>query len=148
VQGCNVERCGLEEEFAGILRGMKETAGSSGIWLKYLKLEHKWIPLDMVTSNLFCVLQHVAMTPGDWPSKFWNNVLEDVVPDSATAYTAVVIGEEFGRGTASLVRRGVKVVTCVTSRTNVWCGKGAVPLVSTDMSSTFAQSLKKSSSGK
>lgn len=80
---------------------------------------------------------------GDWPMDFWKDVFGNVVKEGSTTFNAVVIGEEFSRGTINLVKRGVRVVSCLTRRHNLWVGKKGEAMVSTDMTETFAKSINK-----
>jgi hypothetical protein len=66
-----------------------------------------------------------------------------VVSAGSATFNAVVLGEEYGKGTINLLRRSVRVVSVLTRRHNLWVKKKGEKAESTDMSETFAKSLKK-----
>jgi hypothetical protein len=45
-------------------------------------------------------------TAGNWPMDFWKDVFGNVVKEGSTTFNAVVIGEEFGRGTINFGQEG------------------------------------------
>lgn len=84
-----------------------------------------------------CFCQVFALEgPGDWPYAFWNDVFDGIIPQGSSAMNGLVLGEEFGRASTNLVKRGVKVVSCLTRRHNMWGGQKGEKLQSTDMTET------------
>jgi hypothetical protein len=76
------------------------------------------------------------------PYAFWNDVFDGIIPQGSSAMNGLVLGEEFGRASTNLVKRGVKVVSCLTRRHDMWGGQKGEKLRSMDMMETFAKMLK------
>jgi hypothetical protein len=95
------------------------------------------------STNFSCFCQVSALEgPGDWPYAFWNDVLDGIISQGSSAMNVLVLGAEFGTASTNLAKRGVKVVSCLTRRHDMWGGQKEEKLESTDMKETFAKMLK------